>query len=332
MIWHTMSDEMVCFCSTKDKYKGRQRMLYFIVNQTAKTGKSMGIWREVRTYLKDWHVPYKAFRTQYAGHARLLAKKISSLPDDDIRIVVLGGDGTMNEVINGIVDFERVKVGLIPAGSGNDFAKGAKITTDVEQNLRNIIFNENVYACDLGLVSYEGCEKPHYFAISAGYGFDAIVCKLTNESKLKMKLNKFGLGKMAYILITIKTLLSMRTCRATVKLDGRSTVGYNQLVFSASMNAKAEGGGVPMTPKAKMNDGKLSLCTVHDIPVWRTFFVLPFLIIGKHEKFRCFSIKEYESMYVSLSKPMTLHADGEFLADTKKMRFECMPGVLRIIK
>lgn len=307
-------------------------MIYLIVNQTAKTGKSIGIWKEVRAYLNDWNIEYKAFRTQYAGHARVLARQISSLPDEDIRIVVLGGDGTMNEVINGIVDFERVKVGLIPAGSGNDFAKGAKITTDVEQNLRNIVFNATVYACDLGIVTYEGCKAPRYFAISSGYGFDAIVCKLTNESKLKKNLNKFGMGKLAYIIIAIKTLLSMSTCRATVKFDGRSTVGYNQLVLSASMNARAEGGGVPMTPHAKMNDGKLSLCTVHDIPAWRTFFVLPFLMIGKHEKFRYFSIKEYESMDVVLSKPMTLHADGEFLANTDKMRFECMPGVLRLLK
>lgn len=307
-------------------------MIYLIVNQAAKTGKAIGVWKEVRTYLNDWHVEYKAFRTQYAGHARKLAKQISSLPEDDIRIVVVGGDGTMNEVINGIVDFERVKVGLIPAGSGNDFAKGANITMDVEQNLRNIVFNENIYACDLGIVTYEGCKTPRYFAISSGYGFDAIVCKMTNESKLKKTLNKFGLGKLAYITIAIKTLLSMSTCRASVKLDGRSTVGFNQLVFSASMNARAEGGGIPMTPRAKMNDGKLSLCTVHDIPAWRTFFVVPFLMIGKHEKFRCFSIKEYESMDVVLSKPMTLHADGEFLANTDKMRFECMPGVLRLLK
>lgn len=307
-------------------------MIYIIVNQAAKTGKSMGVWKEVRTYLAEWNIQYKAFRTQYAGHARILAQKISSLADEDIRIIVLGGDGTVNEVINGIVDFERVKLGVIPAGSGNDFAKGVQISMDVEQNLRNIIFNETVYACDLGIVTYEGCERPRYFAISSGYGFDAIVCKMANESKLKKRLNKYGLGKLAYIMIAVKTLLSMDTCQASVMLDGRSMFGYNQLVFSASMNTKAEGGGIPMTPKAKQNDGKLSLCTVHDIPAWRTFFVLPFLMLGRHERFRCFSIKEYESMEVKLSKPMTLHADGEFLANTDTLCYECIPGVLRLLK
>ncbi|MDD6327312.1 MAG: diacylglycerol kinase family lipid kinase [Eubacteriales bacterium] len=307
-------------------------MIYFIVNTTAKTGKSFWVWKQVREYLADWNVPYKAFRTKYAGHARLLARQISGLKDEDIRLAVLGGDGTINEVINGIVDFEHVKLGIIPAGSGNDFAKGANISFDLEANLLAIVYGKQTTVCDLGLVSYEGCSKPRYFAISSGVGFDAIVCKKTNESKLKQVLNKFGLGKLAYLMITVSTLISMRTTCGKIIFDKRHTVGYNRLIFSASMNMRAEGGGVPMAPEARMDNGKLVLCTAYGIPTWQTFFELPFLVLGQHKKRRCFSLKSYETMDIVLSEPMTLHADGEYLSDTRKIHIECVPGVLRLLK
>ena len=97
-------------------------MLYFIANETARTGKGTAVWKQVQTELKERDIAYKAFKTEHANHASELAEKISRLDDDDINIIVIGGDGTLNEVINGITDFEKVRLSLIPAGSGNDFA------------------------------------------------------------------------------------------------------------------------------------------------------------------------------------------------------------------
>ena len=98
-------------------------MLYFIVNTTSKSGKGKEVWKEIRGQLSNYSLPYKAFRTKYEGHATWLAKKICQLDDEDINIIVVGGDGTVNEVVNGITDFSKVKFGVIPAGSGNDFAR-----------------------------------------------------------------------------------------------------------------------------------------------------------------------------------------------------------------
>ena len=114
-------------------------MIYFIVNITARTGKSRAIWMEMKEILENRGIEYKAFQTRYAGHATDLARKISSLPEDRIYLITVGGDGTLNEVINGITDFSRIVLGILPIGSGNDFARGMGISKDTLSNLEQML-------------------------------------------------------------------------------------------------------------------------------------------------------------------------------------------------
>ena len=97
------------------------------------------------------------------------------------------------------------------------------------------------------------------------------------------------------------------------------------------MNFKAEGGGVPMAPKADATDGKLSICSVHGIPKWRTFLCLPFLVAAKHTGIRGFDIDDCGTCEVRLKDPMVLHADGEYCGDVTKLQFRCLPGMLRVM-
>ena len=114
-------------------------MIYFIVNITARTGKSRAIWIEMKEILENRSIEYKAFQTRYAGHATDLARKISSLPEDRIYLITVGGDGTLNEVINGITDFSRIVLGILPIGSGNDFARGMGVSKDTLSNLEQML-------------------------------------------------------------------------------------------------------------------------------------------------------------------------------------------------
>ena len=95
--------------------------IYFIVNEGARTGKAAEVWKLVRGLLIEKGIAYKAYETKHKGHATSLAAHIAALPQDVIYLVVLGGDGTVNEVLNGITDFDKVRLGVIPTGSGNDF-------------------------------------------------------------------------------------------------------------------------------------------------------------------------------------------------------------------
>ena len=312
-------------------------MLYFIVNETSRTGKGAGIWQEVQMILQREKIPYKAYVTEYEGHTFSLARNICKMPDDDICLVVLGGDGTVNEAINGMVHFEKVRFGVIPNGSGNDFARGLGLPKSTEENLNQILAcmkkGKDAYsAIDLGQVEYSNGRKPRLFAISAGVGLDAIVCKKALHSRLKKVLNKLHLGKLTYLLLTVGTLFSMETADVSAHFDQKGAKNQKKMIFSAAMNLRAEGGGVPMAPKASPQDGKLSVCTACGIPKWLTFFYLPFLVAAKHETIHGFEVVDCQTYKMHIKTPMVLHADGEDCGDVTDVIFTCLPGKLHVMK
>ena len=95
-------------------------MYYFIVNYTGGSGKAKKTWDRVHFLLKQKNIEYKAYVTKYGGHASELAKRISELDEDDIRLVVVGGDGTINEVLNGITDFDQYQRAIMNVESWTD--------------------------------------------------------------------------------------------------------------------------------------------------------------------------------------------------------------------
>lgn len=311
-------------------------MYYFIVNYTGGSGKARKTWNRVHLLLKSKNIEYKAYVTKYGGHAAELAARISMLDEDDIRLVVVGGDGTINEVLNGIGTdrLNKIRFGVIPTGSGNDFARGMGIPKDTDQALDIVLNSVGGKHIDIGQVSLESGYKS-LFAISSGIGLDAIVCKKMLNSKTKDFLNKFGVGRFAYIILTITTLFSMETYKVHVGMkttdgDMQESV-FTNLIFLAAMNFAAEGGGVPMNPMASAEDGMLSICAVSGIPKWRTFFLLPVLMKGKHVDKKGFYLTDVEEMTFDTETPMVLHADGEYLGDEKHIELKVLRGKLNVL-
>lgn len=307
-------------------------MLYFIVNYTSATGKCRNVLKKVIDRLSEKGTEYKLYRTKYKGHAAEIAEKLSKLPDEKITLIVIGGDGTINEVLNGITDFEKVRLGIIPAGSGNDFARGIKIDTDINVLVDKLINNhstDNTRRVDLGRVCFED-KGSRLFGISSGVGMDAIVCKEVSGSRIKKLLNKLHLGKLSYIFMTVYTLFSMETTDITVDY-GKEKRTINDVIYFVGMNLRAEGGGVPMAPDALPDDGKLSFSSAAGIPKWRTFLCLPILVMAKQKWLKGFDIYPADYAVLKTAKPMILHADGEYLGQFTKIKYECLPGMLNII-
>ena len=223
-------------------------MLCFIVNEHSRSGKGAKIWKEAEAVLKKKNIAYESYVTQYEGHAFSLAHDICECGADDIQLVVVGGDGTANEVINGMTHFEKVRFGVIPTGSGNDLARGLGITGTPTEVIGHVLNCREDYVMDLGQVSWNGCEKPRLFAISAGAGLDALVCKKALKSKVKDALNKLHLGKLTYLFLTVQSLFTMQTPDAGAVFDGKGQKNHKKMIFAAAMNFRAEGGGVPMAP------------------------------------------------------------------------------------
>ena len=309
-------------------------MLYFIVNETSRSGKTRQIWKDIQQSLIKADVSYEYMITQGRDHATKLASEISQRLEDNICIVVIGGDGTMNEVINGIADFDKVRFGIIPTGSGNDFGGGLDLPKSPEENLQRIISSykagEDSYrAVDIGLVRW-GQNQKKLFGISSGIGLDAIVCRKALSSKLKNVLNKLGLGSLTYVLLTIITLFSMKTADFEISYDNNKGT-LKKTIFAAAMNLRAEGGGVPMAPDANPYDGKLSISSASGIPKWVTFLCLPFLVAGKHTHIKGFNLVSCREASIHSSQKMTLHADGEYVADVTDLTFGVYPQKLRLM-
>lgn len=311
-------------------------MLYFIVNQQSGGERAVDVWGRIRRILEKERIDYRAETTKYPGHAVALGKGFSSRGEKDTGIVVVGGDGTVNEVINGITDFEKVRLGVIPTGSGNDFIRGLGVSGSEEEILYGILKGmqqpkEEAPRIDLGRVRWDGGDTPRLFAISAGVGLDAIVCKKALKSRVKDVLNRFGLGKLTYTFLTVVSLFTMKTTTAAMRFDKKEKCSRKKLIFAAAMNFPAEGGGVPMAPKASSRDGKLSVCQAFGIPKWRTFFCLPFLVLGKHPEIKGFDLTDAAECEISLEEPTVLHADGEYCGDVVKIQFQCLPKKLMIL-
>ncbi len=314
----------------------RGTMLYFIANETARTGKGVGVWRQVQIELREKKIPYKVFMTQYKGHATELAKMLSEKDEEDICIIVVGGDGTLNEVVNGITDFEKVRVSLIPAGSGNDFARNLQIKKSPQERLQDILAcvekgTDCYERIDLGVAEWPEASSPRKYAISSGVGMDALVCKKNATSKVKVFMNKLGLGKVSYLIVTVQSLLTMETADMSVKVDGSSILNFRRTIFAAAMNAKAEGGGVPMAPKASMQDGLLSTCFVYKFSKLGALLRLPFLATGTHEHFNGFKVFDCKKLDIHIKKPMALHTDGEYLGDVTEVHYTCLHGKMRFM-
>lgn len=307
-------------------------MYHFIVNVHGSSGKAFLKWNKIRALLKAKKIEFKVHVPQRVGHAMQIAKEVSSLNESDIKIVVVGGDGTINEVLNGITDFSRVKMGLIPTGSGNDFTRGMKLPRHNPKKALNIILNsKGDKKIDLGRSTVLSTNDSRIFGISSGFGLDAIVGTGINESKIKKILNYVHLGKLSYALLTVQTLFTMRTYSVSLKFDDDQPVQFKKLIFLAAMNFKAEGGGVPMCPKAKGDDGQLSICLAAGVPKILTFFKFPLLCLGLHGRSKGFYLRNCTSLLLQSNEKSILHTDGELVGNVDSVKFEVLPQKLTML-
>lgn len=307
-------------------------MYHFIVNLNSRTGKARKIWEELRQELDNRGVLYVLHETKYAGHAIEISRKLVKSAEDTIKIIVLGGDGTFNEVINGARDYEKIEIGYIPTGSGNDLARGLGLSAEPMENLNRILDSKEFTQMDLGCISWDDGESKKYFAVSAGVGVDADVCRLALSSTLKKVLNKIGLGKLTYAILTLKSLFTMPTLNAHIVADGVDHGILDKIIFIAIMNHKCEGGGVPMAPIADAFDGKLSMTIIHGLTKFAALGAFPSLLAGKHMTNPAYLGIDFKEADIVLKTPFVWHTDGEMSTYNTVMHIECLPGAIKLMK
>ena len=178
-------------------------MYHIIFNPKSKGSQSRDVCRMVLAQLKVRDIDYTLYKTDHARHAEEIAHMLTRghVP---CTILVIGGDGTMNEVLNGICYPDCVTLGLIPSGSGNDFAKAAGIPKDPQKAL-DLILSGKTANIHYGIM--RAGRKKRRFLISCGAGFDSEVCREVHHSRLKKFLSLFSLGNLVYTVIAVKRMI-----------------------------------------------------------------------------------------------------------------------------
>lgn len=325
---------------------GRLPMYYFLVNPSSCSGRGLKIWQELEAYLKDSDIKYTACFSKRQGHVEELMHDITSEHAGDetpINVIVLGGDGTLDEALQGITDFEKVNVGYIPTGSSNDFARALKYPDSPLKALKRILECEKPLLYDLGRLKYEKMSEEksrvikgnvtssRYFDVSCGIGFDAAICEEALAAGSKNFLNKIGLGKLTYLAICLKQLFGSKLSSGTLILDGEETVKFNKLRFIVGMNTCFEGGGFKFAPAAVPDDGYLDICAVGDIGPFGVLVSLPSAMKGKHVKNKKIHIYHVKSYEVITEEPLWVHTDGEVYTKATHIKVSVMPQKLRFL-
>lgn len=281
-----------------------------VVNPTAGAGRAGALWRrlgeEARRVLQA-----DVVLTQAPGHARAAAADAAKAGCR--RIVAIGGDGTVHEVVNGALPRE-VQIAVVPLGTGNDFARCAGVPRDPRAALFGLP-GGHCRTLDLGQVGDE------LYLHVAGAGFDADVARRINAGPRRAR------GKLPYLLATLRTLRGFRGAAMRLDLDGRIEERVCALV--AVGNAPAYAGGMRICPGARMDDGLLEVCVVGDLRPLGLLALLPSVFSGAHVRHRCVSSHAVRRLRLDGPSGVAVHADGE-PAGGLPAEFRVAPGALRL--
>ncbi len=303
-------------------------MIHIIENSSSGSDKKGTLEQIIKPYLSNAGEEYKIYFSEKPGDIARIASEITQA-DETVRILLMGGDGSINELLSGIRDTRKVILSIIPTGSGNDFARSVGIPKDVRLALDIAVKRGRTGIIDLGEITYSDGNS-RKFIISSGIGFDAEVCEEAMHSKIKKSLNKVKLGKLSYGLIAAKQIFGASRPDGWFTLDGGEQIPIKKLLFSAFMNEPFEGGGFKFGPNASHQDGKLDICVVDKVPGFMFFVVVPFAMFGKHYMFK--NITEYRAsrIHIHLDSPMWVHTDGEVTRQADEMDIRVLRSAINI--
>jgi len=298
-----------------------------IINPNAGRRKGSRDWKKIRSLLVKHGFNFHEISTERPGHATEISKKF--IEEGYKRIIVVGGDGTLNEVINGLFQQTRyptieITFGMISIGTGNDWGRMLKIPVDYEEAI--ITIKEcKTFIQDAGIVSYRDDDNnvDRYFVNIAGLGFDAIVTKKANRLKERGK----G-GPLLYFATIFSSLLNYRYVNAVINIDGKN---YKNKIFSMNIGiGKYNGGGMMQVPGAIADDGLFDLTVINKISKPDIIMSLRKLYNGNivhHRKVETFTGR---SISIDSDTKILLETDGESLGHTP-MEFQIIPKSVQVI-
>ena len=309
------------------------RYFTIILNPIADQGNAKKKIPLIKEFFSKNATDFKIVLTEGIGHATSIAASSAQIPDHVI--VAAGGDGTSNEVINGLmlnsrkpesssIHQNRLQFGVLPIGRGNDFAFGAGVPHDLTESMR-LLLDGTFYPMDVGLITGGDFPKGRYFGNGVGIGFDAIV-------GLEAAKMKHFHGAASYIIAAIKTLVMLPKA-PTVEISYKDKQQILTPALISIMNGKRMGGAFFMAPDGDMSDGLLNLTITHQGTRISLLKAMMLYMKGKQSRHRgTFTDSAEKFSLKALSGSMTAHADGETICVAgTTLRVQIIPSALQII-
>ncbi len=283
----------------------------FAVNPVSGKNKAKVKMNQLAILLKENKYDFMLYETQPYQYANDLRSVI--VENEITHVFAVGGDGTAHEVLNAIVGLE-VLFGVIPFGSGNDFARVLKLPQKIDK-VFEMIQNNRYMLIDIGKV------KNRYFLNYISFGFDvSVVLK-------SLKFKKFLHSGLAYICALVTTLVTYK-CKTYTINDVEE-----QLYLATVHNGKFYGGGMKINPYAEINDGILNLCTVKKMNRIKLLFLFPSVFSGKHYKFKKLVRFESKRQFTVLSTDEIVPCgiDGELYEFQTPIEINIVPESVKMI-
>lgn len=293
---------------------GSARRFAFIVNPIACSGKCKTHFETAKTVFEGKNADYEVFYTEAPEHAEQLA--LSAVEAGFDVVAAVGGDGTVREVASALNGSGTI-LGILPFGTGNDFAGVLEIPTKPEA-AAELLLNGEAKLTDLGFAN------GRIFANVCGVGFDVDVLERTEKHKKGRK------GMLPYLLGIVDAVLHKRKIRAHISLDGGEETALDALIIDVC-NGRRFGGGMLVAPKAEMDDGLFDVCIAKYLGFFRIITLLPSFIKGRHINNKAVTYTRAKTVCVRTEEDCTVQLDGELIERTP---LECsiIAGAVRLIR
>lgn len=281
-----------------------------IINPIAGGRKGRSLTEKILQRLRKWGISFEHEFSRYIGHATEIARHSVKRFD---AVVAVGGDGTVNEVVNGIFGY-NVPLGILPVGRGNDFFRTISNSRMLDVILKPFISTPKLQMVDVGRINNR------YFINVAGVGFDALVASISKPIRF--------FGPIAYLGSALIGILKNKGIRLRLNIDGNQ-IDINALMVAIA-NGKYFGGKMMIAPDASPWDGKLDVCLIENVPKFEIFKTLPKVYSGRHIYHPKVKMLKAEYVEISSNQKIPTEMDGEvFYAD--RLRIEVVPKSIPLI-
>ena len=301
---------------------------FIIVNPTSGGGKGLEDFPKISHLLRENGVEHDPAFTEHRYHATELT--VEAINRGYRKVVVVGGDGTLNEVVNGLFiqkqcEPKDILLAVIAVGTGNDWVRTFGTPRNYSAAIRAIVEGHS-FLQDVGKVTYTESkfEQTRYMVNVAGLGFDAYVIQIFNHLKLKGYK-----GKWLYLYSLLRGFFSAKPAGAHIKVDGK--VIYNQLLFSLAVGiCRYNGGGIQQLPRAVANDGLLDFTIIRPVHWWHVVFRARRLFNGEIYTIGHVQHAQGKSITIVSAPNMPLETDGELQGGTP-ITISVVPRAVRIV-